>query len=579
MTAAWDFVNRAHRPTIMGNSHVIAAGHYLAAQAGYLILEAGGNAVDAGVAAGLCICVLEGQQCSFSGVAPMMIRTADGKVLTIDGLGTWPKAATLDFFQRRGDKVIPEGILQTVVPGAPDAWLTALARFGTMRFGEVAAEAIRLAREGFPIHPEMSATIDRLSDDFPAGSEAERIFRPNGAARRPGTLFVQQDLASSLQHLVDEEAAVRGDRLSGIEAARRAFYEGDIAFAIAQHQRENGGLLTLEDMASYRVTIEPPLTIEFRNTRVYSCGPWCQGPLLLQQLKLLKDDDLASLGHNSVEFIHLLTEVIKLTAADREAYYGDPKFVDVPMRELLSDAYAAVRRQAVDPSKAFPDMPSPGVVAGQGPPATPGPADTSGDPGHNNRDTSYLCVVDRWGNTFSAVPSDGLTRASPIVPGLGFGPSSRGVQSRLDPAHPSCVAPGKRPRLTPNPAMAVTDGRFVMPFGTPGGDHQTQAMLQFLLNVLVFGKDVQEAVEAPRFYSHSFPDSFAPHGYTPGLLRLEKPINDETAASLAGLGHTVDWWPAGQWPKSSVCAVLHDLETGVKHGAADHRRTAVALGR
>jgi gamma-glutamyltranspeptidase/glutathione hydrolase len=575
MNEPWDFVNRQHRPTVMGTSHVIASGHYLASQTGFAILEAGGNAIDAGVAAGICLNVLEGQQCSFSGVAPMMIRSAAGEIVTIDGLGTWPAAASCEFFHARGDKVVPEGILQTVVPGAPDAWLTALARYGTMRLRDVLAPAIGFARYGFPIHPEYVATVERLCADFPPGTEAERIFRPGGKTPRAGEVFVQTDLAATLQFLADEDAA-RPDRLSGIAAARGAFYEGDIARAMVKHQSENGGLLTMADLATYRVTIEPPLHVDYRGTRVYSCGPWCQGPLLLQQLKLLQGHDLAALGHNSPAYIHLIAEIVKLTAADREAYYGDPKFIDVPMARLLSDEYAAERRKMVDRDKAWPDMPRPGL----GPTEVTAPAHESAPrEALNSRDTSYVCAVDRHGNVFSATPSDGITRASPVVPGLGFGPSSRGVQSRIDPRHPSCVAPGKRPRLTPNPALAVQEGRFVMPFGTPGGDQQTQAMLQFLLNTLVFGQDVQQAVEMPRFYSHSFPDSFAPHAYTPGLLYLEKPMADGVAAALSRKGHRIEWWPAAVWPKTSVCAILDDRAAGVKHGAADFRRTATALGR
>jgi gamma-glutamyltranspeptidase / glutathione hydrolase len=578
---AWDFAERPHRPTISGTRHVVSAGHYLAAQAGFQILEAGGNAIDAGVASGIALNVVEGQMCSFAGVAPTMIYLREsGELVTIDGLGTWPAAASCEFFRRRGDDIVPEGILQSVVPGAPDAWLTALERYGTMRFAEVAAAAIRFARDGYPMHPQMSLTVARKRGDFPAGSEAGRIFLPGGRVPAPGEIFVQADLARTLQFLADVEGAVasRG-REAGIDAVRRAFYRGDIAQAIARHQRENGGLLTGKDMAAYRVTIENPAQTRFHGIDVYSCGAWCQGPLLLQALNLVEGIDLATLGHNSVAYIHTVTEAIKLAAADREAWYGDPKFVDVPLDALLSPAYATERRALIRSNRAWPEMPAAGAIAGRERAASIAPRPTPDlTPAQSDLDTSYVCVVDRHGNAFSATPSDGVLRVSPVVPGLGFGASARGIQSRTDPDHPSCIAPGKRPRLTPNPAIAIHRGQFVMPFGTPGGDLQTQAMLQSLVNHLVFGMEIQRAVEAPRFYSYSFPDSFAPHSYFPGKLRLEKPIAAATAAALDALGHKTEWWPDDEWPRTGINAIRADLASGVLHSAADHRRTCYAVG-
>jgi len=394
-----------------------------------------------------------------------------------------------------------------------------------------------------------------------------------------GEIFVQSDLANTLQFLADVEGAAgsRG-RAAGIDAVRRAFYRGDVAQAIARHQRQNGGLLTAEDMASYRVTVEKPVRTRFCGIDVYSCGAWCQGPLLLQALNLVEGFDLAALGHNSPAYIHAVTEAIKLAAADREAWYGDPKFIDVPLDILLSAAYAADRRGMIRPDRCWPEMPEAGAIPGRDRSAAKPPTTADRVPAQSDLDTSYVCVVDRHGNAFSATPSDGVLRVSPVVPGLGFGASARGIQSRTDPAHPACIAPGKRPRLTPNPAIAIKEGEFVMPFGTPGGDLQTQAMLQFLVNLSVFGMEIQRAVEMPRFYSYSFPDSFSPHSYFPGKLRLEKPIGEATAAALDALGHKTEWWPDDEWPRTGINAIRADTASGTLHGAADHRRTCYAVG-
>lgn len=572
---------RPGRPNIMGTRHLVAAGHYLAAQAGFLVLEAGGNAIDAGVAAGLALNVVESQMCCFSGVAPIMMYLAgSGDIVTIDGLGSWPRAASCEFFRQHHPGPIPEGILQTVVPAAADAWITALDRYGTMSFGDVAASAIRFARDGFPMHPQMADRIKETVDDFLAWPANAAIFLPGGRPPGAGDVFVQRDLGRTLQFLADEEAAAaKRGRQAGLRAVRDAFYRGDIAAKIVQFQREQGGLLSAEDMASYRVTVEPPVRTRFRDIDVYSCGPWCQGPMLLQELNLLQGIELRDLGHNSPAYIHTVTEAIKLAAADREAYYGDPRFVDVPIDVLLSHPYADRRRALIRPDQAWPEMPPAGDTgSGQrptSPPAVSHPAPAGVDRG---LDTTYVCVVDRHGNAFSATPSDGVMRKSPIVPGTGLAPSSRGNQSRTDPRHPACVAPGKRPRLTPNPSLVIRQGDFVMPFGTPGGDLQTQAMLQVFLNMFVFGMDPQSAVEAPRVASYSFPDSFSPHPYYPGLLRLEPAITEPTGSALAALGHVVEWWPEQVWSRTAVCAIRADRRSGILHGAADHRRTSYAVG-
>ena len=309
----------------------------------------------------------------------------------------------------------------------------------------------------------------------------------------------------------------------------------------------------------------------FGEFSVHTCGPWCQGPVLAQMLRLVEATGCHKHAHNSFDYVHTLTEIMKLSFADRHAYYGDPNFMDVPLARLLSPSYAAERASLIRADKAWPDMPPPGLERDRAKDAR-APRATSPQP---QLDTSYVCAVDRHGNVFSATPSD-VSTDTPIIPGTGLAVSSRGSQSWLVPEHPSAVAPGKRPRLTPNPAMLVRDGRAVMPFGTPGGDVQCQAMLQVLLNILVFDMSPQRAVEAARVATQSFPDSFWPHRYFPGRLSLEARIPESTAAELADRGHEVARWSEWEWRAGAVCLVRVD-ESGVRWGAADPRRDSYAV--
>ncbi len=323
-----------------------------------------------------------------------------------------------------------------------------------------------------------------------------------------------------------------------------------------------------------------PASARCAGADVYTCGPWCQGPALGQALNILDAAALQAAGHNSADYLHWIAEARKLAFADREAFYGDPNHVDVPIAGLLDPVYGAARRAQVDPARAWPEMPPAGTPPGAAPRGTApgaGAAWREGPPCDLPRDTSYICVVDRWGNTVSATPSD-VSNDTPVVPGTGLCPSSRGSQSWTTPGHPSRLAPGKRPRLTPNPAMAVAPGRFVLPFGTPGGDVQTQAMLQTLLNVLLFGMDPQDAVEHPRIATYSFPDSFEPHAYHPGRLCIEARIARATGEALAARGHQVTWWPERIWRAGAVCAIHADLGTGILTAGADPRRPGYALG-
>lgn len=591
----------AMQPPIHATRHMVSAGHHLATQAGYEILEAGGNAVDAGVAAGIALGVVHSDMVQFAGVAPIMIYLADeDRVVTISGLGWWPRAASLDRFVSEFGGHVPTGILRTVVPAAPDAWILALRRYGTMGFGDVAAAAIRYAREGFAMHHVMLEYFTAHEDGYRRWPANEAIYLPGGRPPREGERFVQADLAASLQHMADEEApaAARAGREAGLTAARDAFYRGDLARAMVRYHEENGGWLTMQDLAEYESAVEEPVVARLGEVEVYTCGPWCQGPALAQMVRILDGIDLAALGHNRADYVHTVTEAMKLAFADRERHYGDPRFVDVPLDRLLSADYAKERRSLIRPDRAWPDMPPAGLAGDSGFDAGAGaragaasdaprfeerpdpaaPPATAAHPAPASADTSYCAAVDRRGNCFSATPSD-VSWESPVIPGTGFCPSSRGSQSWAVPGHASCVAPGKRPRLTPNPAFARWPGRRVMPFGTPGGDVQTQAMLQVLLNVARFGMNTQDAVEAPRFATHSFPNSFEPHDSLPGRLTVEGRVPESVTRDLAARGHDVERLDDYSHRTAGVCAIQLDLETGILEGGADPRRMSRAMGR
>lgn len=559
-----------HRPTVYGTRHAISAGHYLAASAGFSILESGGNAIDAGVAAGIALGVLQPDLVNFAGVAPILIRLADGATESIAGLGWWPKSIPADLFMREHGRKIPAGVLRTVVPAAPDAWITALRRHGTMRFADVAAHAIRFAADGFAVYPLLERSIGSHADEYRRWESNTAIFLPNGRVPKTGEKFVQADLARTIQYMADQDRAAGPDRLAGLDAAHHAFYRGDIARAIIGLQEQQGGYLSMADMAEYTSAIEPVVRRSWRGHELITCGAWCQGPALQQALALVEHVGIGGLAHNSAGYLHRVVECLNLALADREYYFGDPRFTDVPVDWLLDPATIARRASALRDDRAFGKMP---------PPLDRGAGAFSGADAELPKveaDTSYCCVVDRWGNAFSATPSDG-SGAVPVVPGLGIAPSGRGSQSRPDPKHPAGVAPGKRPRLTPNPALLITDKGGVMPLGTPGGDVQIQAMLQVLLNVMHFGMDPQSAIEAPRVASYSFPSSFAPFEYFPGRLAVEGRIDASVRADLAARGHTIQEWADYTWLAGSVETILTDPESGMMGAGADPRRPAYAI--
>ena len=573
------------RPPFRSRSHLISTDHYLATMAGLRILEQGGNAADAGVAAGLCLNVVVPESANFGGVAPIMFGPGNGEpVETISGLGRWPQAASIGHFMENHDGDMPEGLPRTVTPAAPDAWLSALARWGTMTFEEVAQPALELARDGRPMDERFHKALQGPSIRTHATTAS--AFLPTGEPVPVGQLFAQPDLANTFQRMIDAERNQAGDRAQGIRAARDLVYKGDIAREIAEFHERQGSLLTYEDLADFTVLVEAPETIRYRDLEVNSCGPWCQGPSLLMALSVLEGLDLKAMGHNSGDYLHVLLETLKLVFADRDAYFGDPGFVHVPMQGLLHAEYANQRRQRIDPRQATPSMPPSGDPWPFEPDRHGTPdrevQTAAGNSGADRKlpwesDTTYLCVVDGQGNAFSATPSDGIGGAA-VVPGLGFPISHRGTQSWLDPNHASALMPGKRPRLTPNPALARRNGRPYMPFGCPGGDAQVQGMLQVFLNVVEFGMDPQSAIEAPRVITHSFPNSFWPHIMLDGVVTVETRIADEARAALQDRGHVLE--EDGEWSGSvsRVCAITVDSESGILTGGADPRTTAYAAG-
>ncbi len=564
------------RPTVIGKHYAVACGHYLAANAAARILERGGNAVDAGVAASMALAVLQPDVVSFSGVAPTLVyRRADRSVHSLAGLGWWPQATDVARLRSEGGGVVPEGLLRTVMPAAPATHIAALLNFGTLGFEETAAAAHEIARDGFAAYPVFVRHLEKFEAKYRRWPSSAEVYLPEGRPPRVGEIFRQPQLARSIEGMMQAERNAPGGRVEKLRAARDFYYKGPIADGIAAFHREQRGFVTREDLAAFEVPVEPAIHCTFRGQQVYSCDVWCQGISLLQALKIIEHDDLGALGHNTPAYVHLLGEALTLAFADREGYVGDPRFVHVPVAGMLAESYARTQRSRIDVARAFGGLPPPGTPPGAEragfladlssyPVAAPGAA----------LDTIYCCVVDRDGNAYSATLSDNA-RDTPVIPSLGGNISSRGAQGRLEPGHPSEVRPGKRPRLTPTPALALREGEFAMGFGTPGGDVQTQAMLQVFLNITEFGMAVQEAVEAPRFGSFLAPSSFSPHGI--GTFNLEGRFPASMFAALQQLGQPVHAWPDLTPAAGAVCAIRRDPQTGWLHAGADPRREAYAL--
>lgn len=572
------------RPTVMGRHHAVSSGHSLATLAAMRVLDAGGNAVDAGVTAAMALAILQPDIVSFAGVAPTLVYlAAEERVVSLAGLGYWPAATDVERLRAAGDGVaVPHGLLRTVVPAAPATHIEALRRYGTLSFEAVAQPALELARGGFGVYAFLARNIEGVAALYARWPQSAAIFLPGGAPPGIGDRFVQQDLGRCIAGMIDAERAARGDRDSKLRAAHDYFYRGPIAAAIAAYHAEHDGFMTAADLAGFAVPVEASLHAHFRECEVHANDAWCQGITLLEALRIVDGFDFGRLGHNTPDYVHGVAEALNLAFADREAYVGDPRFVDVPSAGLLAADYAARQRARIDPLQAFGRMPAPGIPDGvAAAPATVRGAEAAVSDDRRTRvgtapDTIYASVMDRHGNAYSATLSD-TTFDAPVIPGTGLVISTRGQQSRLAAGHPASVASGKRPRMTPSPALVLRDGKPLLCLGTPGGDVQPQAMLQVLLNITQFGMHLQQAVEAPRFSTHSFPNSFAPHDYLPGRLCLEEDIGAEVIDAMRARGHDVQVLPRLPAQGGAVCVVMRDPRTGLVHAAADPRREAYAL--
>ncbi len=566
-------------PPVRGMREMVGAANNQEVEAGYRILQLGGNAVDAGVAATFAAAVTEQSRFGMGGEMPLIIKMAGKPPIVISGVGVAPAKATVEFYQKRSadpfedpahKPLVPaQGVLAAITPGVVDGLLLALQDYGTMSFAQVIQPAIDNA-DGFPIAEEFAGMLmgfRRTLDTWPA---SKAFFYPNGAPPLRGEIVRMPALAKTLREMAAAEKKARGDRKKKIQAVRDIFGRGSIAKRFAAFSEANGGLISYDDLAKFKAETDQPRTGTFRGYEIHKPGFWTQGPVMIQALNILEGYDLKKMGHNSPEYLHTVVEAVKLAFADRDRYYGDPKFSKIPEATLLSKEYAAERRKQIDPQSASLES-RPGHIEGSGGAIHP----TQVDPNAPIHDTTCVNVVDSKGNAFNATPS-GAWLPSVIAGDTGLPFSSR-LQSFVGtPGHPNQLAPGKRPRVTLSPTMVTKDGEFFFEMSTPGGDNQDQALLQVLLNIIEFGMTPQEAVEAPRFQTEHFFASFAFHEFTPGKLNLEGRFPKAVGEQLERLGHKVTM--TGDWSNSSAPTVILKKD-GVLHGGADPRRARFIFGR
>ncbi|MFE8948734.1 gamma-glutamyltransferase family protein [Streptomyces sp. NPDC007856] len=601
------------RPTLQGTFGMVSSTHWLASQSAMAVLEDGGNAFDAAVAGAFVLHVVEPHLNGPAGEVPVLLAPAGGEVRVLCGQGVAPAGATVAHYRGLGLDLVPgTGPLAAAVPGAFDTWLLLLRDHGTRSLEDVLKYAIGYAEHGHAPVEKLGATVEAVRElfatEWPSSAE---VYLPGGRAPRPGELFRNPALAATWKRLLAETAG-SGDREARIDAAREVWRCGFVAEALVRQSRRptmdtsgarHIGTLTEADLAGWSATYETPVTYDWNGWTVCKAGPWSQGPALLQQLALLPPELPA---YGSAEYVHLLIEGCKLAMADREAWYGDA--AEVPVAELLSDGYNAGRRALVGAKASFelrpgspggrtPRLPAQayarvetGEVRGFDPMGAGEPtvAEFPGDPqvaadGTTRGDTCHLDVVDRWGNMIAATPSGGWLQSNPVVPELGFPLGTRLQMTWLEEGLPNSLTPGRRPRTTLTPSLALRDGVPVLAFGTPGGDQQDQWQLHFFLAAALRapvrgGLDLQGAIDAPNWHNDSFPSSFHPRGRRPGSVTVESRMDADVIEELRRRGHDVTVGPA--WSEGRLCAVARDPETGVLSAAANPRgMQGYAVGR
>ncbi len=569
------------RPVVRGTQYAATSMEPLATQTAERILRAGGNAFDAVVAGQAVLGLVAPASNGIGGDAVLLVWDARSqRVYSVNAEGTAPRLATIEWYRQHhgGELPVNDTLLSATVPGVVDAWYVLLSRWGTMRFADVLAPAIELAEQGFPASESLAGSIagTRQFEKYPT---SRRVYLPGGTAPRAGEIFRNPDLGRTLRRLVEAEAqaAPRG-RLAGLQAARDRFYQGDIAREMAAFSEQNGGLFRYEDFASYTAKVEDPVSFRYRDYEVYKNASATQGPAELFVLNLLEGYDLKAMGHNSATYIHTSVEATKLAFADRDQFLGDMDFIRIPFGGLLSKAYGGERRKLIDPERASDEF-RPGAPERFQPgfPVTERPRDLrlAGDGDHEG-DTSYIAVADRQRNAVSFTPSLHSGFGAKVVMGeLGFSLNCRGDYFSLTPGHANALEPGKRPRSTLQSTLVVKDGKPYLVTGSPGGDDQCMRTLQTLLNIVEFGMNVQQAIEAPRWTTRSFPSSPFPHTMHPADLGVEARIPSATRAELARKGHRVRVSRA--WSLGSNAAILIDPVTNVLHAGADPRANAYAL--
>ena len=588
---------QAQRPAVSGPRAGLSTGHPLTTAAAFETLIEGGNAFDAGVTALLVGGVVEQDLYGLGGEALILVYpAAEGEVTSVVAQGWAPKGASIEWYESRDRDLFGEGLDPAVVPGALHGALTVLERWGTMSFEQVSARAIEYAGQGFPLRSLTARAVEANLGFMEAWPENRRFWlKPDGSLYKPGETIAFPTLAATLTRMVEAERDhAHLGREQGIAAARDRFYKGDIAEEMVAFLQAHGAPFEFDDFAEFYSRVEAPTSTEYRGYTIYKHGFNSQGPVLLQTLNILEEFDLQAMGHNSPDYIHTVVEAMKLAYADRDTYYADTDFVDVPAGGLLSTTYARERAGEIDPGRAsvafragdpLPHDPEvsewPFWVADIQDGVAASDADGSFVPSAGGlKDTTHVAIVDADGNVFDATPSGGWTGGGVILGATGIGLSTRGEQFWLDPARANQIRPRARPRYTLTPSLVFKDGEPLMAIGTPGGDNQDQTILQAFLNVVEFWDDwypnLHDALAWPRVRTQHLHGSFWPHAAGFNRMDLESRISPEVANELRRRGHQViEAPPFGM--SGCATAVLIDPATGTRLAAGDPRRDCYAL--